>query len=149
MKKFIFTVVFSVFALSGFAQVEKILGEWCTIDDQINEPVSIVKIFKGSNGKYYGKIVRITYPGFENAVCEKCKGELHGKPMQGMTIIYDMVYDAEHQRLGGGKVLDPNNGKFYYGHIWFDAKKNKLILRGSLDSRGILGRSQEWQRLPK
>lgn len=146
MKKNFLLLLMLMMATMCHGQIEKIVGEWCTIDDEINEPVSVVKIFKATNGKYYGKIVRITYPGYENAICEKCKGELNGKPMKGMTIIYDMVYDAEKQRLGGGKVLDPNNGKFYYGFIWYDAKKGKLILRGSLDSHGILGRSQEWQK---
>ena len=43
-----------------------------------------------------------------------------------------------------GRVLDPDNGKFYYGKIWLE--DGKLILRGSLDKKGILGRSQTWIR---
>ena len=145
MKKLFLILLLALpFALS--AQVSQILGDWTTIDDKINEPVSVVHIYKATNGKYYGRIDRILYPGYEDALCVECKGDLHNRPMKGLVIILDMVYNEKTHRLEGGRVLDPNNGKYYHGAIWFDAKKNKLILRGSLDSRGILGRSQEWQR---
>lgn len=144
--KHILTFLFLLIAATASAQIDKILGDWTTIDDQINEPVSVVRIYRATNGKYYGRIDRITYPGYENALCKECKGDLHNKPMKGMIIIYDMVYNEKKQRLEGGRVLDPNNGKYYHGAIWYDSKKGCLILRGSLDSRGILGRSQEWQR---
>lgn len=145
--KTLYTLLFALMVpLALSAQIDRIVGNWTTIDDQVNEPVSIVRIYRATNGKYYGRIERITYPGYENAICTKCEGALHNKPMQGMVIIYDMVYNEKKQRLEGGRVLDPNNGKYYHGAIWFDVKKNCLILRGSLDSRGIFGRSQEWQR---
>jgi len=142
----LFTIIALLIAATSSAQITKILGDWATIDDRVHEPVSIVHIYRATNGKYYGRIERITYPGYENSICKKCEGELHNKPMQGMIIIYDMVYNEKKQRLEGGRVLDPNNGKYYHGAIWFDSKKNLLILRGSLDSKGILGRSQEWVR---
>ena len=50
----------------------------------------------------------------------------------------------ENGELVGGKVLDPESGKFYYGKIYL--KNGKLVLRGSLDKRGFLGRNQEWER---
>lgn len=136
-------------AISATAQIDKIVGSWCTIDDEIHKPVSIVRIYKATNGKYYGRIEEVTYPGYEDALCVKCEGELHNKPMKGLVIIQGMTYNEKSKKLEGGRVLDPNRGKFYYGAIWYDAKKDCLILRGSLDKRGIFGRSQEWQHLPK
>lgn len=131
-------------AVAANAQIEKIVGEWTTIDDEIGKPVSVVRIYKATNGKYYGRIERITYPGYEDALCVKCEGELHNKPMQGLVIIQGMTYNEKTKKLEGGRVLDPNRGKHYYGSIWYDTKRQRLILRGSLDRRGILGRSQEW-----
>jgi uncharacterized protein (DUF2147 family) len=61
----------------------------------------------------------------------------------GLTIIRDM--QLEKGELRGGKVLDPDKGKFYYAKVYI--KDGKLILRGSLDKAGLLGRSQTW--LPK
>jgi len=40
--------------------------------------------------------------------------------------------------------LDPNNGKFYYARLYI--KDGDLVLRGSLDKRGFLGRNQTWLR---
>jgi uncharacterized protein (DUF2147 family) len=60
----------------------------------------------------------------------------------GLTIVRDMqLVEGE---LRGGKVLDPENDKLYYAKIYLD--KGNLILRGSLDKRGLLGRSQTWIR---
>ena len=76
------------------------------------------------------------------AVCEECTGADHNQPIVGLTIIRDMqLVDGE---LRNGKVLDPDNGKFYYAKVYL--KDGKLILRGSLDKAGILGRSQTWLR---
>ena len=49
---------------------------------------------------------------------------------------------AEDGQLVGGKVLDPESGKFYYGKIYL--KGGNLVLRGSLDKLGFLGRNQTW-----
>ena len=116
------------------------LGEWTTIDDESGEKKSVVNIYKADNGMYYGQIVTL----FEDsdALCTECKGADHNQPIVGLTSIRDMqLVDGE---LRGGKVLDPENGKLYYAKIYLE--KGNLILRGSLDKRGLLGRSQTWIR---
>jgi hypothetical protein len=40
-----------------FAQVEKIVGDWTTVDDNSGKKVSIVRIYK-ENGAYFGKIIK-------------------------------------------------------------------------------------------
>lgn len=117
-----------------------ILGDWVTVDDATGKQMSIVNIYQGSNGLYYGKITSL----FEdpNALCVECTGADHKKPIVGLIIIRDMqLKDGE---LRGGKVLDPDNGKFYYAKAYI--KDGNLILRGSLDKAGLLGRSQTWIR---
>ena len=119
------------------------LGEWVTIDDASGEKKSVVNIYKADNGMYYGQIVALLEENSDTAVCTACVGEDHNQPIVGLTIIRDMqLKDGE---LRGGKVLDPDNGKFYYAKVFL--KDGKLILRGSLDKAGLLGRSQTW--LPK
>ena len=51
-------LVFAMLFIATMAncQVEKILGRWTTIDDKDNIPVSIVNIYRGTDGKYYGQI---------------------------------------------------------------------------------------------
>lgn len=116
-----------------------IVGDWKTVDDATGENFSIVSIYQASDGLYYGKISKIL-KGPQDAVCVKCEGEDHNKPIQDLVIIRGMK--MENGELRGGKVLDPNNGKFYYGKLYL--KDGKLVLRGSLDKRGFLGRNQTW-----
>lgn len=141
MKRTSFLVVALFFIATIFAQTP-ILGEWITVDDNTGEQKSVVTIYQAENGKYYGKIVELFELDAAAAVCEECTGAEHNQPIVGLTIIRDMqLVDGE---LRNGKVLDPDNGKFYYAKVYL--KDGKLILRGSLDKAGILGRSQTWLR---
>ena len=123
--------------------VNAILGEWKTVDDKTGDNFSIVRIYKGTDGLYYGEIAKMLVgaPGLQ---CTACKGEDHNAPLEGLVIIRGMEYNADKNHLEGGKVLEPETGKFYYGRIY--PKEGKLVLRGSLDKRGIFGRSQTWER---
>ena len=122
------------------AQVSAILGDWKTVDDKTGERRSIVTIYKGSDGLYYGKISKMLMYQELELKCEACKDEDHNAPIEGLVIIRGMK--AEDGQWVGGKVLDPESGKFYYGKIYL--KDGKLVLRGSLDKRGFLGRNQTW-----
>ena len=139
MRKFgIIALLFIV--LSAQAQISSILGDWKTVDDKTGEKRSVVTIYKGSDGLYYGKISKMLMYTDLDLKCDQCKDEDHNKPIVGLVIIRGMK--AENGELVGGKVLDPESGKFYYGKIYL--KNGKLVLRGSLDKRGFLGRNQEW-----
>ncbi len=128
--------------LSAHAQISSILGDWKTVDDKTGEKRSVVTIYKGSDGLYYGKISKMLMYTDLDLKCDQCKDEDHNKPIVGLVIIRGMK--AENGELVGGKVLDPESGKFYYGKIYL--KNGKLVLRGSLDKLGFLGRNQEWIR---
>jgi len=142
-KKLLLTVLMAVFTLSSSAQIDQILGEWKTVDDKTGDSFSIVSIYKATNGLYYGKIAKMLV-GPKGLKCDQCKDEDYNAPLEGLVIIRGMSYDKEKNQLVGGKVLDPESGKFYYGKIY--PKDGKLVLRGSLDKRGLLGRNQTWIR---
>ena len=125
------------------AQVNLILGDWKTVDDKTGDNFSIVTIYKGSDGLFYGKVSKMLV-GPPNLKCDQCKGEDYDKPLEGLVIIRGMSYNKDKNQLEGGKVLDPESGKFYYGKIY--PKDGKLVLRGSLDKRGFFGRNQTWIR---
>ncbi len=126
------------------AQVEQIVGEWVSVDDKTQEERSVVEIYKAQDGKYYGRIKQLLV-GTGDYTCIACKGEDYNKPIVGLVIMRGM--SEKDGELIGGKVLDPESGKFYYGKVYL--KDGKLVLRGSIDKRGILGRSQEWKRKSK
>ena len=146
MRKIILLAMLFIATIAN-CQIEKIVGRWTTIDDKKNIPVSIINIYRGTDGKYYGQIEKILVKGEENKICKACEGELRNKPVVGIVNIQNMEW--RDGKLQGGTILDPNNGKTYYAKMWLDPQTGKLILRGSLDKRGILGRNQEWVRLKK
>ena len=143
MRKIILLAMLFIATMAN-CQIEKIVGRWTTIDDEKNIPVSIINIYRGNDGKYYGQIEKILVKGEENKICKACKGELRNKPVVGIVNVQNMEW--RDGKLQGGTILDPNNGKTYYAKMWLDPQTGKLILRGSLDKRGILGRNQEWIR---
>ncbi len=143
MKKIMSVVIALWMTMNGYAQLNSILGDWKTVDDKTGENFSIVSIYKSSDGLYYGKIAKMLV-GDPDLRCEQCKDADHNKPLEGLVIIRGMQYNKEKNQLEGGKVLDPESGKFYYGKIY--PKDGKLVLRGSLDRRGFLGRNQTWIR---
>ena len=124
------------------AQLSAILGDWTTVDDKTGERRSIVTIYKGTDGLYYGKVSKLLMYQELHPKCEACQGEDKNAPVEGLVIIRGMK--AEDGQLVGGKVLDPESGKSYYGKIYM--QDGKLVLRGSLDRRGFLGRNQTWVR---
>ena len=136
-------ILFFVFmTISLQAQISSIVGDWKTVDDKTGERRSVVTIYKGSDGLYYGKVSKLLMYQELHPRCEACEGEDKNAPVEGLVIIRGMK--AEDGQLVGGKVLDPESGKFYYGKIY--VKDGKLVLRGSLDRRGFLGRNQTWVR---
>ena len=123
MKRILFFAVTLLFSVTLFAQ-NPLLGEWITVDDATGEQKSIVRIYQADNGKYYGTIIQLLEENGETAVCTECTGEDHNKPIVGLTIIRDM--QLKDNELRGGKVLDPDNGKFYYAKVYL--KDVNLIL---------------------
>lgn len=139
IRSFLILSALTLCAITTLAQNNPIVGNWKTVDDKTGKSFSVVKIYKHTDGLYYGKIDKMLV-GPAHLKCEQCEGEDHNQPLEGLVIIRGM--HEENGELHGGRVLDPENGKFYYGKIFL--KDGKLVLRGSLDKRGLLGRNQTW-----
>ena len=133
MKKIFLTVLFFAIALITNAQVEKILGEWRTVDDKTGETKGVIEFYQDpTNGLYYGRTTHVYDKGVE----------LHDPQYIGLILIKD--FHEEDGMLKGGTLFEPHENKTYYGKISYNAKDNTLIVRGSLDRYSILGRSQVW-----
>lgn len=133
-------------SISAWGQVSAMLGEWVTVDDKTGEQRSVVSLYKGQDGLYYGAISKLLIDVPEK-ICKLCPDEDKNQPLEGLVIIRGMKYNEQDNQLQGGRVLDPESGNFYYGKIYL--KDGKLILRGSIDKRGFLGRNQTWIRKKK
>lgn len=141
MKVVFIILLFITIAANAIGQ-NSIVGKWKTIDDETNEPRSIVEIFE-KNGKYYGKIISL-FPRLnedEDPTCLECSKEddRYQKKIIGMEILRDMQRSGDEYTEGN--VLDPNNGKIYKCKIWIEA--NNLKLRGYW---GPFFRTQTWLR---
>ena len=143
MRRFILSICLLSVALFASADINEILGNWKTVDDKTGNSYSVVSIYRGTDGLYYGKIAKMLM-GPADLVCDKCPGEDHNAPLVGLVFIRGMKYDAKNNQLVSGKLLDPESGNFYYGKIY--PKDGKLVLRGSIDKFGVLGRNQTWIR---
>ena len=142
MKKKLFfsLLMFMTVAFSSFAQVDKIVGRWKTIDDKDGSEKSIILIYKTADGKYAGKVEKLLKA--TETVCKTCEGENKTKPITGMVIIQGLK--EKNGTLGGGTILDPKTGKVYKCFIQYDESTGNLKVRGSLDKMGMLGRTQTW-----
>jgi uncharacterized protein (DUF2147 family) len=132
---FVASLMFIATTVMAFSGRNTALGYWKTIDDETGKPKSILKIYE-VDGKYYGRVDRLLEkPG---ALCEKCEGEDHNKPIEGMVVMWGMNADGGEE-YSGGKIFDPEKNKTYRCSMWI--KDGKLMVRGYL---GPFYRTQTW-----
>jgi uncharacterized protein (DUF2147 family) len=132
-----------VFGLTAFAQSTPV-GLWRNIDDKTGEAKAEIRISE-SAGVLSGSIVkRLTKEAKPDAVCEECKDERKGKPMDGLEIIRGARKAPEGNVWEGGKILDPENGREYTLKLTPQDGGRKLDVRGSF---GPFGRTQTWVRV--
>ncbi len=151
-KKAFVSVVVALFALAILTPVlraqEVLAGTWKTIADEGEDKgkaKSHLEIFE-KDGAYFARISKLLLEP-QDKVCEKCKGDLKGKPLVGMIIMSEMKktgkVDAEFgEEYAGGEIMDPENGKSYRCKIW--VKGDTLTVRGYL---AIFHRTQNWYRV--
>ena len=143
MKKLFFLFLFVATAMLGQAQVSKMVGQWNTFDDKTGDMRSTVNIYE-ENGTYLC-VVTTLYEKDANGKYQVMK-EPYPKEFEGVVgtqLFSEMKVDGKHLK---GKVYDPESQKTYYGKVTYKAKTDELVLRGSLDKAGLLGRSQTWKR---
>lgn len=132
MKKTIFALAACFYAVAAHA-AEDITGLWTTIDDETNEPKSVVQIYE-YQGKVYGRVAKL----FRNQ--DKTAVGIVGNPkIAGLDILWNLQDDGK--KFNGGKILDPAKGKIYSSEAWLE--DGKLIVRGKI---GPFGRNQIWIR---
>ena len=140
MKKLLFalTLIFAVNTI--FAQADKIVGLWLTEDGD-----SKVKIFKATNGKYYGKIVWLDEPNEEDGTAkvddDNPDESLRSRPILDLRILSSFVYAEDDKEWVDGEIYDPKNGKTYSCFMWFEG--DKLNVKGFIGF-SFIGRSTVW-----
>lgn len=130
----------SVFAAAG--DTPSPAGLWQTYDDSDGSLRSIVEI-REKDGLLSGIVVKpFPRPG-DSEVCTLCEGTLKSHPIVGFPLFNNIK--AEGESWGGGKIIDPKNGKSYSLKLQLQDHGNKLKVRGFLGI-SLLGRTQYWLR---
>lgn len=119
------------------------VGRWKTIDDATGKAKSIVEIYQAKDGRLAGKVVDVLdLKDGPNPTCGKCTGGNHGKPINGLVILWGLRADGAGQ-WSGGRVLDPENGKDYKAKLELLDGGRKLGMSGCI---AFLCRQQVWLR---
>jgi uncharacterized protein (DUF2147 family) len=142
MKKIVLLAFVLCSVLETNAQVNMVLGQWKTIDDETGAAKSIVEVYE-KEGKIFGKIIDILNPADKDKICIYCKGDEKNQPLIGLNIIKGLQLDGD--RYEDGTIFDPEKGKEYNAKIWVENDTpNTLMVRGYI---AFLYRTQEWIRV--
>lgn len=130
-----------MFCTSQSAQ-DKIIGKWLTSDNRAH-----IQIFKDGE-KYYGKIVWIKDPN-DPATGKPWldKGNpdrtLRTRPVMGLVMLNNFVYDKDEGEFKGGTLYDSRKGETYKGKMWL-SDTNTLKMRGYV---WIFYQTEKWTRV--
>ena len=145
MKKILFALLCMASA-STFAQMTPV-GLWHTIDDETNQPKGEVRILE-KDGVLVGVVVRgLKDDPNAKPNCDKCVDDRKGQPIIGMEILRGLKREgkeADNLWAGGGKILDPTNGKLYTVKMVPIEGGKRLQVRGYI---GPFYKTQFWVRV--
>ena len=143
MKKITFFCGLLLVSTIIHAQSNKIVGYWIT-----SEGKSQIRIFKATNGKYYGKIEWLKENKDKKDINNPDE-KLHDRKLQGMQILKGFAYNKSKKRWVNGTIYDPDNGKTYDCYMWFENDPDILIIKGYVLGMKFLGRQTQWAREAK
>ncbi|GAT61561.1 DUF2147 domain-containing protein [Paludibacter jiangxiensis] len=142
-------VLFLSLSSSMLAQskADRIVGYYLTYDDETGKEKSQVQIFKAANGKYYGQIVWLKVPtdnGKPKLDAKNPDKQLQTKPILGLQMLKNFVYNASKDEWSEGSIYNPANGKTYNCFMKFE-NASKLKIRGFIGSSWMgLGKTAYW-----
>ena len=140
MKKLIFSMIFMLAPLAA-AFAQDVVGKW-----KLEDGTAIVEVYK--NGDVYnGKIVWLQKPteadgspAVDNNNPDKA---LRSRKLIGLNMLSGLKKNGGEYT--GGTIYDPGNGKTY--NCSMKVEGDVLKVRGSLDKKGLLGRTMDWFRV--
>lgn len=140
MKKIIFSFILMLMPL-GVAFAQDVIGKW-----KLEDGTAIVEVYK-SGDSFNGKIVWLANPteadGSPAADKNNPDKSLRSRKLIGLNMLSGLKADGGE--YSGGKIYDPGNGKTYNCSMKVEGKVLKV--RGSLDKKGLIGRTMDWFRV--
>jgi len=130
---------------TSYAQMTPV-GAWHSIDDKTGDAKAEIQIVE-KDGVLTGRITKsLRTDGAAKKICDECQDDRKGKEIIGMEIIRALKVDPSTELTwgGGGKILDPENGKEYTVKMMPKEGGKKLLVRGYI---GPFYRTQTWLRV--
>lgn len=125
---------------AAFAQ--EVIGKW-----KLEDGSAIVEVYKSGND-FNGKIVWLQNPTEADGTPAKDENNpdkaLRSRQLIGLNMLSGLKETGKNE-YSGGKIYDPGNGKTY--NCSMKVEGDVLHVRGSLDKRGLLGRTMDWFRV--
>ena len=123
------------------ASAQDVIGKW-----KLEDGRAIVEVYQDGN-VYNGKIVWLKNPtesdGTPAVDSNNPDKSLRKRQILGLNMLHGLKKDGE--KYAGGKIYDPGNGKTY--NCSMKVEGDVLRVRGSLDAKGLLGRTMDWFRV--
>ena len=140
MKKILFCFILAVMPFAA-AFAQDVVGKW-----KLSDGTAIVEVYK-SGDVFNGKIVWLekpTEPDGTPAVDDNNPDpQLRKRQLMGLNMLSGLKKDGGEYT--GGKIYDPGNGKTY--NCSMRVEGDVLKVRGSLDKKGLIGRTMDWFRV--
>ena len=140
MKKIFLSMIFMLLPLAA-AFAQDVIGKW-----KLEDGSAIVEVYKQGD-VFNGKIVWLENPTEDNgtpAVDNNTPDpKLRSRQLIGLNMLNNLKKDGGE--YSGGSIYDPGNGKTY--NCSMKVEGDVLHVRGSLDKRGLLGRTMDWFRV--
>ena len=130
-----------MFAPLAAAFAQDVVGQW-----KLSDGSAIVEVYQDGN-VYNGKIVWLKNPTREDGSPavdhNNPDAKLRTRQLIGLNMLSDLKQNNDE--YSGGLIYDPGNGKTY--NCSMKVEGEVLKVRGSLDKRGLLGRTMDWFRV--
>ena len=139
MKKIL--VCMSIMLVSLAASAQDVVGKW-----KLDDGSAIVEIYRQGD-VFNGKIVWLQHPtqadGSPAVDANNPDSKLRSRRLIGLNMLSGL------KKVGGeytgGSIYDPGNGKTY--NCSMKVEGDVLKVRGSLDKKGLIGRTMDWFRV--
>ena len=139
MKKIVISMIIMLASISTYAQ--DVVGKW-----KLEDGTAIVEVYKQGD-VFNGKIVWLQNPTEPDGTPAKDENnpdaKLRSRQLLGLNMLSGLKKDGGEYT--GGNIYDPGNGKTY--NCSMKVEGDVLKVRGSLDKRGLLGRTMDWFRV--
>ena len=123
------------------AMAQDVVGKWKLADGS-----AIVEVYQQGN-VFNGKIVWLQNPteadGSPAVDDQNPDPKLRKRQILGLNMLSGLA--KQGNEYSGGSIYDPGNGKTY--NCSMKVEGDILRVRGSLDKKGLLGRTMDWYRV--